>query len=78
MIQYRAGVGSVVRSLAAQAPSADGRVHVPTTVLWPEHDPLFPVAWSDRLGDAPAAFADAIRAAAACGPVTRTSLSPGR
>jgi pimeloyl-ACP methyl ester carboxylesterase len=26
-------------------------VHVPTTVLWPEHDPLFPVAWSDRLGE---------------------------
>jgi pimeloyl-ACP methyl ester carboxylesterase len=24
---------------------------VPTTVLWPEHDPVFPRAWSDRLDD---------------------------
>ena len=24
---------------------------MPTTVLWPEHDPLFPVAWSDRLDE---------------------------
>jgi pimeloyl-ACP methyl ester carboxylesterase len=82
---YRAGAGSVARSLAEQAPPPGGRVHVPTTVLWPGYDPLFPVAWSDRLGDffddarlqllagsghfspleAPAAFAAAIRAAAA-------------
>jgi NAD(P)-dependent dehydrogenase (short-subunit alcohol dehydrogenase family) len=27
------------------------RIVVPTTVLWPEHDPLFPPAWSDRLAD---------------------------
>jgi pimeloyl-ACP methyl ester carboxylesterase len=24
---------------------------VPTTVFWPEHDPLFPRAWSDRIDD---------------------------
>src|SRR5712691_1202410 len=24
---------------------------VPTTVLWPEHDPLFPREWSDRIGE---------------------------
>jgi len=29
---------------------------VPTTVLWPEHDPLFPREWSDRIGEF---FADA-------------------
>jgi pimeloyl-ACP methyl ester carboxylesterase len=29
---------------------------VPTTVLWPEHDPLFPPAWSDRIDEW---FADA-------------------
>ena len=23
----------------------------PTTVLWPEHDPLFPPAWADRLDE---------------------------
>jgi pimeloyl-ACP methyl ester carboxylesterase len=48
---YRAGAGSVARSLAEQAPPPAGRVHVPTTVLWPGHDPLFPAEWSDRLSD---------------------------
>jgi pimeloyl-ACP methyl ester carboxylesterase len=48
---YRSGAGSVARSLAEQAPAPGDRVHVPTTVLWPGHDPLFPVAWSDRLGE---------------------------
>jgi pimeloyl-ACP methyl ester carboxylesterase len=48
---YRAGAGSVARSLAEQAPPAGARVHVPTTVLWPGHDPLFPAEWSDRLGE---------------------------
>lgn len=54
---YRAGAGSVARSLAEQAPPPGGRVHVPTTVLWPGHDPLFPAEWSDRLGE----FFDRIR-----------------
>jgi pimeloyl-ACP methyl ester carboxylesterase len=54
---YRAGAGSVARSLAEQAPPPGGRVHVPTTVLWPAHDPLFPAEWSDRLGD----FFDQVR-----------------
>jgi len=48
---YRAGAGSVARSLAERAPAPADRVHVPTTVLWPGHDPLFPAEWSDRLGD---------------------------
>lgn len=54
---YRAGAGSVARSLAEQAPAPADRVHVPATVLWPQHDPLFPVAWSDRLDD----FFDKVR-----------------
>ena len=33
------------------APAPDERLAVPTTVLWPEHDPLFPSAWSDRLAE---------------------------
>jgi pimeloyl-ACP methyl ester carboxylesterase len=44
---YRAGAGSVALSVAEQAPAC--RIAVPTTVLWPEHDPLFPPQWSDRL-----------------------------
>jgi pimeloyl-ACP methyl ester carboxylesterase len=48
---YRAGSGMVAMSLAERAPAAQDRIAVPTTVLWPEHDPLFPRAWSDRLGE---------------------------
>jgi pimeloyl-ACP methyl ester carboxylesterase len=48
---YRAGAGSVAASLAEQAPAPDARIAVPVTVLWPEHDPLFPRQWSDRIGE---------------------------
>jgi pimeloyl-ACP methyl ester carboxylesterase len=48
---YRAGGGAVARSLAERAPEPADRIAVPTTVLWPEHDPLFPRAWSDRLDE---------------------------
>jgi len=48
---YRAGAGSVAASLAEQVPDPDRRIAVPTTVLWPSHDPLFPREWSDRIGD---------------------------
>ena len=53
---YRAGAGSVAASLAEKAPVPGDRVAVPTTVLWPEYDPLFPREWSDRVGEF---FADA-------------------
>ena len=48
---YRAGAGSVAASLAERVPDPDQRIAVPTTVLWPSHDPLFPREWSDRIGD---------------------------
>jgi pimeloyl-ACP methyl ester carboxylesterase len=48
---YRSGAGSVATSVAEQAPGPAGRIPVPATVLWPTHDPLFPVSWSDRLGE---------------------------
>lgn len=51
---YRGGSGMVARSLVEQPPAQ--RIATPTTVLWPEHDPLFPRAWSDRVGEW---FADA-------------------
>jgi pimeloyl-ACP methyl ester carboxylesterase len=53
---YRAGAGSVAASLAEKAPAPHDRITVPTTVLWPEYDPLFPREWSDRIGEF---FADA-------------------
>jgi pimeloyl-ACP methyl ester carboxylesterase len=46
---YRAGSGMVAMSLAEQAPAPHERIAVPATILWPEFDPLFPRAWSDRL-----------------------------
>ena len=48
---YRAGAGAVARSLAEQPPQPGDRIAVSTTVLWPEHDPLFPTGWSDRIDD---------------------------
>ena len=46
---YRAGSGGVARALAEEDPAPEDRIATPTTVLWQEHDPLFPRAWSDRL-----------------------------
>lgn len=48
---YRAGSGTVARSLAEQIPDPDQRISVPALILWPEHDPLYPQAWSDRVPD---------------------------
>jgi pimeloyl-ACP methyl ester carboxylesterase len=48
---YRAGAGSVAASLAEQVPDPDRRIAVPTAVLWPSHDPLFPREWSGRIGE---------------------------
>ena len=48
---YRAGAGMVRSSLAERAPDAADRLATPTLVVWPAHDPLFPLAWSDRLGE---------------------------
>lgn len=48
---YRAGAGTIARSLAERAPAPDERIAAPTTVLWPEHDPLFPPEWADRLDE---------------------------
>jgi pimeloyl-ACP methyl ester carboxylesterase len=41
----------VANSLAERPPQRDQRIRTPTSVLWPEHDPLFPREWSDRLGE---------------------------
>jgi pimeloyl-ACP methyl ester carboxylesterase len=48
---YRSGSGGVATALAERAPAPDDHVATPTTVLWPELEPLFPPAWSDRLGE---------------------------
>jgi pimeloyl-ACP methyl ester carboxylesterase len=48
---YRSGSSGVATALSERAPAAADRSVTPTTVLWPELDPLFPPAWSDRLGE---------------------------
>jgi hypothetical protein len=48
---YRAGAGSVAASLAERVPDPGERLAVPTTVLWPSRDPLFPAEWSDRISE---------------------------
>jgi len=48
---YRQGPGILVRGLAEQTPAPEDRLAVPTSVLWPAHDPLFPAAWGDRLDE---------------------------
>jgi pimeloyl-ACP methyl ester carboxylesterase len=62
---YRAGSGTVAQSLAERPPDAAERIAVPMTILWPEHDPLFPPAWADRVVEY---FADAVvRPVPGCG-----------
>ena len=46
---YRAGGGTAAVSVVATAPAPEDRLGTPSVVLWPEHDPLFPRDWSDRL-----------------------------
>ena len=48
---YRSGSAAVARALAEETPDPADRIAPPTTLLWPEHDPLFPRAWSDKVDD---------------------------
>jgi pimeloyl-ACP methyl ester carboxylesterase len=48
---YRAGGATAAVALTETAPAAEDRLAMPTVVLWPEHDPLFPREWSDRIDD---------------------------
>ena len=46
---YRAGAGTIAQSLTELPPERAIKIHAPTDVLWPQHDPLFPRQWADRL-----------------------------
>ena len=48
---YRSSSGAVARALAEQTPDPADRIAPPTTLLWPEYDPLFPRAWSDHVDE---------------------------
>ena len=47
---YRAAHSGRIRMLKGEAPTL-APIDVPTCVRWAEHDPLFPYAWTDRLGE---------------------------
>lgn len=51
---YRASHAGRVAMMTGQAPSRPP-IRVATCVRWSEHDPIFPYAWTDRLGET---FAD--------------------
>jgi pimeloyl-ACP methyl ester carboxylesterase len=46
---YRAGAGTIAQSLTELPPERAIKIHASTDVLWPQHDPLFPRLWADRL-----------------------------
>jgi pimeloyl-ACP methyl ester carboxylesterase len=48
---YRSGSAAVARALAEETPDPADRISPATTLLWPEHDPLFPREWSDKVDD---------------------------
>jgi pimeloyl-ACP methyl ester carboxylesterase len=47
---YRASHAGRIRMMKGEAPGL-APIEVPTCVRWAEHDPLFPFAWTDRLGE---------------------------
>jgi len=47
---YRGAHARRIRMLKGGAPALPP-IDVPTCVRWAEHDPLFPYAWTDRLGE---------------------------
>ena len=53
---YRAGAGVVARAMAEAAEPLPAPIVVPTHVVWGHEEPLFPLEWSDAIGDH---FADA-------------------
>ena len=47
---YRAAHAGRIAMLKGEAPALPP-IAVPTCVRWAEHDPIFPYAWTDRLGE---------------------------
>ena len=46
---YRSSGNPVTAYAAETAPPLERRLATPATILWQEHDAIFPLAWSDRL-----------------------------
>ena len=49
MMWYRASGNPVMAYAQEEPPERSNRLATPTTILWQEHDVIFPIRWSDRL-----------------------------
>lgn len=49
LLWYRSSSNPLTAYAGEVTPVRSERLTTPTTVLWQEHDPIFPIAWSDRL-----------------------------
>jgi pimeloyl-ACP methyl ester carboxylesterase len=49
MMWYRSSSNPVTAYASEQPPPPTERLSTPASVLWQEHDPIFPYAWSDHL-----------------------------
>ena len=49
LVPRRSGI--VAHSLAETTPAPEERIAAPTLVLWGSEEPLFPLEWSDRIGE---------------------------
>ncbi|OAF17399.1 alpha/beta fold hydrolase [Bradyrhizobium neotropicale] len=47
---YRAAHAARIKTMQGETPQLPP-IAVPTCIRWAEHDPLFPYAWTDRLGE---------------------------
>ncbi len=47
---YKAAAADRIKIMQGEAPKLPP-ITVPTCIRWAEHDPLFPYAWTDRLGE---------------------------
>lgn len=47
---YRASHAGRIKMMKGEAPDLPP-IQLPTCIRWAEHDPLFPYAWTDRLGE---------------------------
>lgn len=51
LMWYRSSGNPVTAYTQETTPAPSDRLAVPTTILWQENDPIFPISWSDRLDD---------------------------
>ncbi len=51
LMWYRSSGNPVAAYAGEIPPQSTERLAVPTTILWQEHDPIFPFHWSDRIDE---------------------------